>query len=226
MDKPLSEAAKRLMHDSRFREGKKENDTVRLWENYREQALLWRALALLQIPVTIITLIFAGVIWMNRDITLNVPSQPLPGLYSASEIPDSEFLSFGESYINLVATYQKHTARKQFYTASEMLIEPVLSQFEEEMLKKELTAIEENRRSQIYYIDPSQTVLTRDEEMGFVYMKTKGERLKYISGIQQPTVILQYQITMKTIPRAVKHNKYGIAIVNINVTTNDSDVNG
>ena len=158
MDKPISEAAKRLMHDSRFREAKKENDTFKLWENYREQALLWRALALLQIPVTIVALIFAGVIWLNRDITLNVPSKPLPGLYSASEIPDSEFLSFGESYINLVATYQSHTAKKQFNTAAEMLIEPVLSQFEEEILKKELDAIVENRRSQVYYIDPSKTV--------------------------------------------------------------------
>src|SRR5690606_19183921 len=111
-----------------------ETDTIRLWENYRDQALLWRAIALLQIPSTLILTIFAFYLWGSTEITLNVPAKPLPGLYSAFEIPDAEFFNVATSYVNLVATYQPAVARRQFVKAREMLKEPMLEIFDREMM--------------------------------------------------------------------------------------------
>lgn len=53
----LGKQVKQIIDDTSFREGRGDNDTVRLWENYREQALLWRGLALLQMLVTFTALV-------------------------------------------------------------------------------------------------------------------------------------------------------------------------
>ena len=214
-----AEAAKKLLNDSRFREAKRDNDTVRLWENYREQALLWRAIALLQIPATIIALIFALYIWSNREIILNVPAKPLPGYYSASEIPDSEFLTTATEWVNLVATYQPNVAERQFRKASEMVVEPMLTLFETEMMGKELKAIKQTTRSQVYYVDPTQTQIYRDESE-FVVVTMVGERLKIVSGEQLPAKITQFRVTMTTVPRN-KINQYGIVITNVETASMD-----
>jgi len=219
----ITEAAKRIMQDSRFREAKKDNDTVRLWENYREQALLWRAIALLEIPATIISLIFAIIIWQGRSITLDVPANPEPGMYQVGELSDAQFLTVGEKFINLIATYQPYVAEKQFITAAEMLVEPVLNIFETDVLGKDLDAIKQTNKAQVYYIDPTQTSLERSEEDDLVIMRVVGERYRTISGNQLEPDVVQYAITMKTIPAAVKHNQYGIVIVNIEQTSIESD---
>lgn len=214
-----AEAAKRILNDSRFREAKRDNDTVRLWENYREQALLWRAIALLQIPATVVALVFALYIWWNREIILNVPAKPLPGYYSSSEIPDSEFLSAATEFVNLVSTYQPNVADKQFRKASELLVEPMLSLFETEMMGKELKAIKQTARSQVYYVDPAQTQIYRDESE-FVVVTMVGERLKIVSGEQLPAKITQFRVTMTTVPRN-KINQYGIMITNVETASMD-----
>ena len=110
----VANTAAKVIRDSRFREAKSDNDTVRLWENYREQALLWRAIALLQMPAMCAARLLSTYIWYNREVTLNVPAKPLPGYYSAYEIPDSEFLSVATEFVNLIASYQPKSARKQF----------------------------------------------------------------------------------------------------------------
>lgn len=214
-----AQAAKRILNESRFREAKRDNDTVRLWENYREQALLWRAIALLQIPATAIALVFALYIWINREIILNVPAKPLPGYYASSEIPDSEFLSNATDFVNLVATYQPNVAEKQFNKASEMLVEPMLTLFMTDMMGKELKAIKESMRSQVYYVDPTQTQIYRDESE-FVTVTMVGERLKIVSGSQLPAKITQFRVTMTTVPRN-KINQYGIMITNVETASMD-----
>src|SRR6185436_12529117 len=97
------------------------NDTLRLWEGHREQATLWRAIALLQIPATVCALVFSMMIWGTRQITLNVPSKPLPGIYVAQDIPDSEFINVAQGYINLIGTYQPAIVRRQFEEARKMI---------------------------------------------------------------------------------------------------------
>lgn len=215
------QAAKKIIEDSRFREAKSDNDTVRLWENYREQALLWRALALLQIPATLIALVFALVMWINRETILNVPAKPLPGYYSASEIPDAEFISVATDWVNLVATYQPIVAKKQFEEAARWLVEPVLTRFKTEMLEHEVETIKNTMRSQVYYVDPTQTTIERDEEDN-VIVTTVGERLKIVAGVNIPSTVTQFRITMNTQPRN-KLNEYGIVVVNVETTVTKSE---
>ncbi|MCS6961306.1 MAG: hypothetical protein NZT61_02230, partial [Deltaproteobacteria bacterium] len=52
---------------------------IRAWEDYQQKAFFWRAMFLLQLPVAVFALVFAGVVFINRNITLNVPRSPLPG---------------------------------------------------------------------------------------------------------------------------------------------------
>ncbi|NLF24150.1 MAG: hypothetical protein GX589_00630 [Deltaproteobacteria bacterium] len=210
------QAAKKIINDSRFREAKADNDTVRLWENYREQALLWRALALLQIPGTFIALFFALVMWINRETILNVPAKPLPGYYAASEIPDAEFISVASDWVNLVATYQPLVVSKQFDEAARWLVEPMLTRFKTEMLEQEVATVKNTMRSQVYYVDPTRTMIERDEEDN-VIVTLVGERLKIVAGINVPSTITQFRITMTTQPRN-KLNEYGIVIINAEST--------
>jgi len=213
----VKKTAKKIVDDTRFRESKRESDTVRVWENYREQALLWRSLALIQVPASLIALIFALAIWFTRTTILNVPAKPLPGYYAADEIPDPEFISVATEFINLIATYQPVTARKQFKEAAKYLFEPMSSRFEQEMMGRELTAIENTRRTQVFFVDPTKTELIRNQD-GSVTVTLVGERQKLVAGEVLPTVMTQFSLTMTTIPRNTL-NQYGIVIKNVEVTS-------
>ena len=208
----------KIYKDSGFVEGKSGSDTVRLWENYREQALLWRALALLQIPATALACLIALIMWWNKVTVLNVPAKPLPGFYAINEIPDEEFVSVATEFVNLIATYQSTTARRQFDEASKYLMEPMLTHFATEMQDKEIRAIENTRRTQLYFMDPTETKIIRDEESGFIQVYFQGERQKIIAGKPLPEVITQFLVTLQTIPRN-SMNQYGIVITNIETTT-------
>lgn len=202
------------MRDSDVVDARNETDTLRLWENYRDQALLWRALALLQIPTTLILAIFACYLWASHSITLNVPSKPLPGLYSAQEIPDSEFISVATNYINLIASYQPAVARRQFMKAREMLKEPMLETFDNEMVGTELKAIENTTRTQLYFVDPTKTTVVRQDN--YVTITMTGERMKLVAGKQLPVVLTKFTVVLTTIPRN-DLNPYGIVIENSSV---------
>lgn len=206
-----SAQTKKLLHDSSVIDARGETDTIRLWENYRDQALLWRAISLLQIPATFIALVFAIVVYNNSDITLNVPAKPLPGHYSASELPDAEFVSAGTEYVNLIATYQPAVARRQYGRAREMLKEPMLSRFDTEMMDVELRAIETTSRTQVFFVDPSKTTIIRDGNE--VHVTLTGERLKIVAGKELPVVETKFTISMTTVPRNII-NPYGIVIIN------------
>lgn len=204
--------ANKLVKDSQLFDAKGEVDTLRLWENYRDQAMLWRALALLQIPATLVLALFAYSVWSNRNITLNVPAKPLPGLYAAQDIPDSEFLNVSTNLINLIATYQPAVARRQFQKAREHLREPMLATFDREMMNIELKAIETTNRSQIFFIDPTKTKLERQGNE--IIASLTGDRMKLVAGKQLPEVTTRFIVTMTTIPRN-DLNPYGIVVSNI-----------
>ena len=152
-------AARKIVQDTQVVDTRDTSDTIRLWESYREQAMLWRGLALIQIPVTLVALLFCTVLWFTRTVTLNVPQAPLPGIYEAREIPDVEFIEVATNFVNLVATYQPAVARRQFEEARQYLIEPMLDKFEVDMLGTEIRAIENTNRTQIFFVDPAKTCL-------------------------------------------------------------------
>lgn len=185
------------------------NDTIRVWESYREQAGMWRAIALLQIPVTGIALIFALVTWVNRKTILNVPPKPLPGMYQAQDIPDSEFVDSATNFINLIATYQHAIARRQFSRARELLINPLLERFDNDFMLTELKTIETTSRSQVFFVDPSQTRLERQGSSVVITMV--GDRMKVVAGRELEPVQTKYVVTLRTIPRT-DINPYGIVV--------------
>ena len=195
-----------------IKDGRGESDTVRLWENYREQAAIWRAIALFQMPTSFLLVLFSLMLWLGRTTTLNVPAKPLPGLYLVKEIPDTEFVEFATTFINLIATYQPAVARRQYEQARSMVREPMLSQFEQEMMQIELKAIETTNRTQVFFIDPTKTKITRLNEKE-ITVELQGERQKIVAGKELPTTQVSYAITLTTLPRQTV-NPYGIVITN------------
>jgi len=207
-----TQVVKEKVNDTHLHAARSNSDTIRLWENYKDQALLWRSLALLQMPATAIALLFAVLLWSTRQITLQVPSKPLPGMYDVTDIPDSEFVNVATDYVNLIATYQPGTARKQFEYARSMLKEPLLTKFNEEMMNSELGAIENTSRTQVFFIDPLKTKVSREGRE--VTITIIGERWKVIAGSELPTVTSRFRVTMTTLPRNPV-NPYGIAITSV-----------
>jgi hypothetical protein len=203
--------------DTHLAAGRDQSDTIRLWENYKDQSLMWRSLSLIQIPTTFIAIIFALVMWSTREITLTVPSKPMPGVYAAQDIPDNEFVNVAMDYINLIATYQPRTARRQFEAASAMLKEPLLTKFKEEILNSELGAIENSSRTQVFFVDPLKTGVAR--RGNDVMVSIEGERWKVIAGAELPTVTSRFRVTMTTIPRN-QLNPYGIVITSVSFKSN------
>ena len=82
-------------------ETKGENDTFRLWESYREQATLWRVIALAQMLGTFLMVCFCFYLYSTREVTLHVPRQPLPGQYSIHEIPEAALVEAATEIVNL-----------------------------------------------------------------------------------------------------------------------------
>jgi hypothetical protein len=209
----MGKAAK-LVQNAGVVDAKNESDTLKLWENYREQATLWRAIALLQIPATIIVSLVALYLANTREVTLNVPSKPLPGIYTVQQIPDSEFIDYTTEFINLIATYQPAVARRQFVAAMNMLKEPMLTRFRDEMIGEELKAIETTNRVQLFFVDPLKTRIDRRGAGKQVIVTVVGDRMKMISGKEVPSVKTRFVVTMTTVPHN-QFNKYGIVITNV-----------
>jgi len=201
-----------LLKDSELRRPLSDNDTIRLWESHQEQATLWRSIALLQVPITLAALVIALMMWATRSITLNVPAKPLPGIYAAQDIPDSEFVDFANDYINLIATYQPAVARRQFEEARRMLWNQMIQMFDADMIGTELRAIENTKRTQIFFVDPVKTSIVRDDRS--VTVSLIGDRFKIIAGKEMPSVKSSFTISMTTIPKN-KFNPYGIVITNV-----------
>lgn len=182
---------------------------------YQKTAIFWRTLALVQIPITLFCLVFALLMWISRGTYFKVEDPLLPGHYATSEIPDKEFISVATEWINLVATYQPKVARKQFNKAEEYLIEPMLSVFASKFLGQELTAIEQTMRSQMYFVDPFSTSVTRDESGDFAIVTLMGEREKIADGDELPIESSYFQITMTTTVPEDTVNQYGIVITDV-----------
>ncbi|MCB0322077.1 MAG: hypothetical protein KDD69_00855 [Bdellovibrionales bacterium] len=212
-----------LKHDLRQLErvgGRAGTDTIRLWEGYREQAYLWRALALLQMPSTALSVAAALIMYFFADTIIEVPERPQPGFYSVKQLPDSQFINAATTVVNLIATYQPAVARRQFKTARKYLWEPALTEFEETMMGSELRTIEETKRSQMFFINPRMIKVDRFPELDMVVVRIPGVRQKLIGNEPLPADEMAYYVKMMTIPRNV-HNEYGIVVVDMRLRRAD-----
>lgn len=203
--------------------GRAGSDTIRLWDSFREQALMWRALALLQIPSTAIAITAALIMYFFADTIIEVPERPQPGYYSVKQLPDSQFINAATSVINLMATYQPSVAERQFKTARKYLWEPALSEFEDKMMGEELRAIQETKRSQMFFINPRLIKVERFPDIDLVVVRVPGQRLKLIGDKPLGTDEMIFYVKMTTIPRNV-HNEYGIVVTDIRLRRADERV--
>lgn len=215
--KMAAQNMKEVVAETRLSATRSESDTIRLWENYKDQALMWRSLSLIQFPATMAAIIFAFVMWATREINLTVPSKPEPGVHAAQDIPDTEFINAANTFVNLIATYQPGTARNQFTVARSMVKEPLYTAFSTSMMDGELGAIESSARTQVFFVDPLRTTVKRDGNDVIITMV--GERWKVITGTVLPTVTSRFVITLSTIPRNPL-NPYGIVITNMDFKSN------
>lgn len=200
--------------------GRAGSDTIRLWEGYREQAYMWRAVSLLQMPATALSIASALIMYFCADTTIEVPHAPDPGYYSASRLPDTQFINAATSVVNLIATYQPAVARRNFTTARKFLWEPALTEFEDTMMNKELRAIEETKRSQMFFINPRLIKVERFPENDLVVVRIPGLRQKLIGNKPLPPDEKVFYVKMTTIPRNF-HNEYGIVVIDIRLRDAD-----
>ena len=205
---------KNIAQKIKLAESRQEADTFKLWESYREQATMWRVIALVQMFGSFLLICFAFYVYSTREITLHVPRQPLPGQYAVDQIPEDALIEASTEIVNLIATYQPHTAQKQFLAALELLDEPALSVFKEKMLGMELQAIRGTSRTQLFFVDPSRNKI--EKTRGGIRVSLIGERTKFLAGKQIAPVSTAYRITFTTKPRN-KINPYGLVAINIEV---------
>lgn len=200
---------------------------------YREQSYLWRAIALMQIPTTLVAVIVALMCYVNSDNIINVAPRPAPGYFLTSEIPDEEFVKVGIEFLNLISSYQPVTAEKQFNYALNFLMEPVYSLFRNNFLlgspgrDPEIEQIRQIQRAQLFYINRDLISVRRYEDQvdprnSTVEVRIPGELIKVLNGVRQDAVnndrYLAYFVQMRTFPKTI-FNPNGIYIVNYNLRT-------
>lgn len=216
------------VHELERIDGRCGADTIRLWESYRDQAYLWRALSLLQIPATFVAILSAIIMYTTADTIIEVPQMPQPGNYSVKQLPDSEFINVATVVVNNIATYQPNTAKEQFSYVRKYLWEPALTEFEASVIGQDgksgdLKVIEETRRSQLFIIQPQLTRVERFPSRDKIVVRLVGSRTKLISKELLPADNLAYYIDMTTIPRS-NHNDFGIVVTNIRIKKFDEPV--
>ncbi|MEM4379914.1 MAG: hypothetical protein QXL01_04420 [Thermoplasmatales archaeon] len=189
---------------------KHEGNLIRAWEDYQHKANFWRSLFLVQIPVTVIALAFAAVIFINRNITLNVPKNPLPGVYSVTDIPDSEFINFAVNFANLVFSYTPTSIERQYSVAKFFLAPNAQAAFGDIFLKQEVPVVKTTGANQIFVIDPLRTKVERDKNLVKVFLT--GERVRILAGREARYSIASTEITLRTFPHN-NLNPYGIMVV-------------
>lgn len=204
---------------------------------YREQSYLWRALALLQIPTTLIAIIVALVVYVNSDTIVEVSPRPAPGYYLTKEIPDEEFIKISIEFVNLISSYQPAIAERQFNYALNLLMEPVYSAFRKQFLiggdgkQAEIEQIRQIQRSQMFFINRDLITVRRFEDRNdprnsTVEVRVPGELVKFFNGVKQDRVgddrYLAYFIRLRTFPKT-NFNQNGIYLIDFELITKVGD---
>lgn len=192
-------------------------DTVALWDGYQEQMYLWRALALLMLPATLLAIGLALAMFFAADTTVVVPPKPEPSKIELAQIPNQEFVRLGSNVANLLTSYRTHEARPQFKMARQFLWQPALGQFEKEWMGKELEIIENTSRSQVFYPSPRQIKVIRKDD--HVVVRVPGTRRKQV-GAETSGDELVWWFRMRTVPRNM-FNDTGLVINNLRVEYTD-----
>jgi len=199
--------------------GRAGNDTLKLWEGYREQAYLWRAIALLQMPATTLALFAALVMFLFADTVIQVPPKPQPGYYSVRQLPDTAFIDVASEVVSLLANFQPARVQEQYKMAQDYLWEPALSDFQKKT-PAEIDKIVTTGKSQLFIVNTSLTRVDRDSSGDYVTVTLRGDRYKFIHKQPLAREVLDFHVKMATIPRNIS-NAFGIVVVDLGATKPD-----
>lgn len=204
--------------------GRAPQDTIRVWDHYRQKAAMWRLISLLQVPVSAVAILATMVMFFSAKTIVETPPIPQPGVYNARELSDAEYVNFAIELVNLFATYHPGTAKVQFETATRYLWDPALSEFERSVIGKDLPILLETRRSQLFLADERLVHVNRHPKRDLITVRLPGVQSRMVSGRILPEEDAVYYITMTTVPRSVE-NKYGIVAIHVRgQLTNGVDV--
>ena len=188
-------------------------DTIDLWSIYRDQAIAWKVISFLFIPGTICSILAALLIWNARIVNITVPKNPEPGLYQIKDISDVKLIKFASRFAKLVTTYEANIAKKQYKIALEMLRDPAYSKYKKELISDKFQDLENAINTQVYFIDPLKTKVVRDKRNAAT-VRLNGKLMKVISGRAMPNQILEFSVTLATVPRN-SINPYGLVITEV-----------
>ncbi|MGI6681225.1 MAG: TraE/TraK family type IV conjugative transfer system protein [Bdellovibrionota bacterium] len=209
----LREKSQKVLDKANVQPHRKGDDTIRIWEGYRQQAVMWRALSIIQLLATTAISILCIILWQTRQITLKVPQRPVPGQYNTQEIPDADFVEAANSFVSLIATFQPYTSEEQFKRAAALIHSNLLERFTDEFLDNELKAINATSLSQVFFVDPSKTTIERFSN-NTVRVTLYGVRHKYIGGREIEPVKSKYVVILTTLPRN-DLNPLGIVVTDV-----------
>lgn len=193
---------------------------LKLWDTYRLQALTWRSLALLLIPGTLLASALTLSTFYLLETRIEVPATPEPGFYYIENIPDKTFVQTALRLTNLITTYQPDTALPQFLDARNMLWQPALQRFQRDIIGKDFAVIQKTKRSQIFYVNTKNIVLTRHDD--FVEVMIPGKRKKLLNDEMPDYQEIAWFIKMSTVaPNSF--NQFGIVVYSLELKNKKPD---
>ena len=202
-------------------------EVKRMADEAESSCHFWRLLAVGQGVACCAIVTFGLLTFWARQVYFDVPATLIADRYPVQQLPDIEFKRVAMEYANLVSTYQFMSAQPQFESAQKLLVEPMHSRFATEILGRELHAIRETHRTQIFYLDQEATEVERFED-DTVRVHVWGNRLrlvygldnskaKHVSEVRLPDRDILYVVDLKVIPDVDEptENDYGIVITNV-----------
>jgi len=183
-----------------------------MWESYRDQAKMWRALTVFQLPVTALALVLLFLVYTTADTYIEVPERAQVGHYTINQLSDDEFVNFSVKLVKLITTFRSGAARGQFEEARQYLWEPGLSDFVKNWIEGALPRYEYTDRAQFFFIEPRLIKVKREQDR--VIVRVPGVEQYAIGGIINSSEEKVYYVALQTVPRTVK-NDLGIVAVGI-----------
>ena len=194
---------------------------VPIMAGYREQSYMWRAIALLQIPITAIAILVAIIMYATADTIVDVEPRPAPGYYLVDQIPDNEFVKVAMDFVNLISSYNPTVAERQFNTALGYLKEPEYSNFRNRFLdvrggnQTELEQIRQIQRARMFFVNRDLIIVRRipqqDPHDDEVEVRLPGTRITFVNGVKQNPMMVANYVTMQTMSKNTL-NPNGIVI--------------
>ncbi|MCS6893075.1 MAG: hypothetical protein NZO16_00665 [Deltaproteobacteria bacterium] len=201
---------KKILDNTKNINSKADGQLIHAWQDFQKKADFWRSMFLIQLPLSVFALVFASVIYINRNITLHVPKNPAPGFYSIVDVPDSEFINFSINFANLLFSYTPASIDRQYSAAKTFLAPVTQREFAEFFFKQEIPVVKTTGVSQIFIIDPARTKVNKYKNL-FIFSLT-GELIRILANRETRHTIATTEITLRTFPH--NHlNPYGILVV-------------